>query len=80
MQKLTKEQYKILKNYEVQLEQATHNYTSHIAKKDIEILKPIYESFGYKLVAAACGSCILSMLKKLNQYYIEYGKRKPKKQ
>ena len=70
--KLTKEQYTILTKYQTQLEQSTHNYTSHITRHDIEVLKPIYEAFGYHLTSSGCGGCILAMLKTLNKFYIEY--------
>ena len=76
--KLTKEQYTILTKYQTQLEQSTHNYTSHITRHDIEVLKPIYESFGYHLTNGGCGGCILAMLKTLNKFYTEYGKGKTK--
>ena len=71
--KLTKEQYSTLTQYKTQLEQSEHNYTKGLYKNDIEILKEIYESFGYHLTSTACGGCILSMLKTLNKFYKNYG-------
>ena len=77
--KLTKEQYEKLTKYQTQLEQSEHNYTKGLYQKDIETLKVIYESFGYKLTSSACGGCILNMLKTLNKFYKEYGTPNGKK-
>jgi hypothetical protein len=73
--KLTKAQYDTLTKYKEQMEQSEHNYTKGIYKNDIEVLKEIYESFGYKLTSGACGGCILNMLKTLNKFYKEYGEK-----
>lgn len=69
---LTKEQYLILKNYTKQLDMSKNNYVKELYTKDIQILKPIYESFGYILTSSTCPGCVLHMLKVLNNKYIEY--------
>lgn len=78
--KLTKAQYEILTPYSEQLTSASNGYVRGIYQKDIDILKPIYESFGYNLTHTGCGGCILSMLRTLNKYYTTYGTQNTAKQ
>lgn len=70
--KLTKAQFEILKNYEKQMDMSKGDYVKEIYTKDIKILKPIYESLGFKLDSITCGGCILHMLRVLNSEYVLY--------
>lgn len=69
---LTKEQFNILKNYTKQFDMSKHDYVRNLYTRDIQILKPIYESFGYHLSSTTCPGCVLHMLRVLNNKYNEY--------
>lgn len=67
---ITNAQFEILKNYEKQMDMSKGDYVKEIYTKDIKILKPIYESLGYRLDSITCGGCILHMLRVLNSEYV----------
>lgn len=72
---LTKEQYKILSNYTKHLNSAKCDYIRGVYSRDIEAVRPIYESLGNKFTSPNCSYCVLQMFKVLSQEYDKYTAR-----
>ena len=67
---LTKQDRKILQQYEVHLKRALDGYVRGIYEFDLNILEPIYHRFGQHLENRHCSSCVLGMMTYLgNKYY-----------
>ena len=67
---LTKQDRKILQQYEVHLKRALDGYVRGIYEHDLNILEPIYASFGQHLENRRCSTCVLGMLNFIgNKYY-----------
>lgn len=72
--KLTKQDRKILQQYEVHLKRALDGYVRGIYEYDLNNLEPIYVKFGQHLENRHCSSCVLGMMTFLaNKYYHENG-------
>lgn len=67
--KLNKNDRAILKQYEVHLQRAKDGYVRGIYSTDLDILEPIYSKFGLHLENNHCSTCVLSMLKFLENKY-----------
>ena len=75
MEKLTQEEYDFLKEYEDRLNSATTaNYTRAVPSGIVHKMREIYSRLigKYYSMNESCGSCILSLLKKLYAPYYEY--------
>ena len=67
---LTKQDRKILQQYEVHLKRALDGYVRGIYEYDLNNLEPIYVKFGQLLENRHCSSCVLGMMTFLaNKYY-----------
>lgn len=72
---LTKEQYAILSSYTKHLNSAKCDYIRGVYSRDIETVRPIYESLGNKLTSPNCSYCVLQMFKVLAREYDKYTER-----
>lgn len=66
---LSKNDIKILKNYEIHLQRAMDGYVRGIYTTDLNKLEPIYNKLGHKLENRNCATCVLSMLTCLANEY-----------
>lgn len=67
---LTKQDRKILQQYEVHLKRALDGYVRGIYEFDLNALEPIYHRLGQHLENRHCSSCVLGMMTFLaNKYY-----------
>jgi hypothetical protein len=67
--KLNKNDRAILKQYEVHLQRAKDGYVRGIYSTDLDTIEPIYSKFGLHLENKHCSTCVLSMLKFLENKY-----------
>ena len=69
MQTLSKADKAILKQYEVHLNRAKDGYVRGLYNVDLDVLEPIYAKFGMHLENRHCSTCVLGMLKFLENKY-----------
>lgn len=70
---LTKQDRKILKQYEVHLRRALDGYVRGIYEHDLNVVEPIYATFGYHLENRHCSTCVLGMFSFLANKYFNDG-------
>lgn len=70
---LTKQDRKILKQYEVHLRRALDGYVRGIYEHDLNVVEPIYAMFGYHLENRHCSTCVLGMFSFLANKYFNDG-------
>lgn len=71
--KLSKQDRKILKQYEVHLRRALDGYVRGIYEHDLNVVEPIYATFGYHLENRHCSTCVLGMFSFLANKYFNDG-------
>lgn len=67
--KLNKSDKAILSKYEIHLERAKNGYVRGLYSTDLDVLEPIYAKFGLHLENRHCSTCVLCMMKFLENKY-----------
>lgn len=68
---LSKQELKVLAQYEVHLKRARDGYVKGIYLSDLNVLEPIYNKLGHQLENRNCATCILGMMTLLSNKYFE---------
>jgi hypothetical protein len=66
---LNKSDINTLKRYEIHLKRAKDGYVRGLYSVDLDVLEPIYAKFGMHLENRHCSTCVLGMLKFLENKY-----------
>lgn len=77
---ITKEQHKILSQFEDHFKTSKLGYIRGVYSSDVITVTPIYHSLGHRLTNPNCSECVLNMFRVLGEEYDKYTKRYGRKE